>query len=158
MAAVAKQASFGFSPKINETEVTGYWVASISSLEKSLGKSYRQSSLQSKPGLFSFEASIDRYSYLSDRYVRPAESKPTIENSPHRLESIASERIRLLALKAAKRQRSNEIEARLFVLNERMDSIVPPVSEHTSSRLGAIYERIKKTDSFLDELDSYLST
>jgi len=68
MAAVAKQASFGFSPKINETEVTGYWVASISSLEKSLGKSYRQSSLQSKPGLFSFEASIDRYSYLSGKH------------------------------------------------------------------------------------------
>jgi hypothetical protein len=160
MAAVATRKQSVLSPKINETEVTGYWVASISPLEKSLGKSYRQSPFRPKSSLFSFEANVDRdrYSHFSNQHARPAEPSKTIDPISHGLESIASERIRLLALKAAKKMNSNEINARLFVLNERMDFIAPPVSEYTSSRLSEIHESIRKTDSFLDELDSYLSS
>jgi hypothetical protein len=157
MAAAARRTPIGLSPKIKETEVTGYWIASISPLEKSLGKSYKESSFQPKPSLFSFKANVDRYSALFKLRVRPVDSSRALEAIPHRLELIASERIRLLALKAAKKVHSNEIESRLFVLNEQMDSIAPPVSKHTSSRLNEIHERIRDTDSFLEKLDSFLS-
>lgn len=158
MAVATRESRSELSYKIADSEVTGYWSTEAISLPQILSGQLRRSLVcpasPSHPG----EIDAERYKLLTTRRLKHHEDGPShINNAREKIDSIANERIRLLALKASKSSQTKEINARLLALNEEMNSLAPAVSTYTISRLDDVEEKMRSADSLLADIDSFLS-
>lgn len=158
MAVATRETRSELSYKIADSEVTGYWLTeAMSPPQIPFGPLKRR---PFRPASLSHPVQIDteRYELLPTRRLKHHDDGTSYINNAHeKLDRIANERIRLLALKASKSSQSKEINARLLALNEEMNSLAPAVSRYTIRRLDEVEEQIRSADSLLADVDSFLS-
>lgn len=157
--AVATRDSRGkLSYKIQDSEVTGYWLTEEASSPEIFSGPFNRKLIRTASLSRPVEIDAERYRLLTTRRFERNEARPSyISNAHERLDRIANERIRLLAIKASKGSQSKEINARLLALNEEMNGLAPTVSNYTITRLNEIEEQIREADSLLADIDSFLS-
>ncbi|MDP1548038.1 MAG: hypothetical protein Q8L87_18665 [Anaerolineales bacterium] len=87
---------------------------------------------------------------LSDRSGPPA-ATPTMTPQSLGVERIANQRVRLLAAKYAGSNETQEIVARLEILNRRLLSIAPRVSEEQVASLERAHEQLTRIRAAREE-------
>lgn len=83
-----------------------------------------------------------------------AKSSPAVRSFS--VTDTASRRVQMLAVKYASSQPSKEVQARLAILDARMNDIAPRVSSERSQSLLDAKAAIEASDVALDELDRFL--